>query len=220
MRAVNLLPRDADAGSSRGGRLPLVVAVGCVAAITLFAAFLGMQASAQADESRGDLELTEAALARIPAREQQPVAPDMSVERSNRIAALQSALSTRVPVDKVMRELSYVVPEDVWLNGLTVTVPTETGPAGAPAAPGSATETPATVTIKGATYSQSSIARFIARLSALSSLENVRLTESARVEPEAEAPTASGAKTKAPSKKKRVVVTFTATAEFDQGPTS
>ena len=205
MRAVNLLPRDADVGSSRGRTLPVVVTIGCVAAITVFAGFLGMQASAQADERRGDLELTEAAIARIPARERQPVAPDMSAERSNRISALQSALSTRVPVDKVMRELSYVVPEDVWLNGLTVTVPTETGPAGAPAGqatPGSATATPATVTVKGATYSQSSIARFIARLSALSSLENVRLTESARVEPQADAPTASGAKTKSKSKKK------------------
>jgi len=95
-----------------------------------------------------------------------------------------------------MRELTYVVPEDVWLNGLTVIVPTETGPGAGQTTPGSATETPATVTVKGATYSQASIARFIARLSALSSLENVRLTESARVEPQAAAPAAAGAKTK------------------------
>ena len=222
MRAVNLLPRDADVGGPSGKRLPLVVTIGLVAAVTLFAGFLGMQASAQADERRGDLELTEASLARIPKREQQPVAPDMSAERSNRVAAFQSALSTRVPVDKVMRELTYVVPEDVWLNGLTVIVPTETGPAAGQTTPGSATETPATVTVKGATYSQASIARFIARLSALSSLENVRLTESARVEPQADAPAAAGAKTKKPSKKQKqkVVVTFTATADLDQGPTS
>lgn len=224
MRAVNLLPRDADVGGSRGRTLPLTVSVGLVAAITVFAGFLGMQASAQADERRGDLELTEAALARIPKREQLPVAPDMSGERSNRVAAFQSALSTRVPVDKVMRELSYVVPADVWLNGLTVTVPAETGPtATAPAgqAPGAAT-TAATVTIKGATYSQASIARFLARLSALSSLENVRLTESARVEPQADTSTEPGAKAKAKKSKKtqRVVVTFTATADLDQGPTS
>ena len=182
-----------------------------------------MQASAQADERRGDLELTEVALARIPKREQLPVAPDMSGERSNRVAAFQSALSTRVPVDKVMRELSYVVPADVWLNGLTVTVPTETGPTAAPAgqAPGGAS-TAATVTIKGATYSQASIARFLARLSALSSLENVRLTESARVEPQADTSTEPGAKAKAKKSKKtqRVVVTFTATADLDQVPTS
>ncbi len=179
-----------------------------------------MRASAQADERRGDLELAEAALARIPTpQQQQPVAPDMTAERSNRVAAFQSALSTRVPVDRVMQQLSYVVPEDVWLNGLTVTIPTETGPVGAPATSG-ATTASATVTVKGATYSQTSIARFLGRLSALSSLENVRLTESSRVEPQAEASSDPGAKKKAAPKKQKVVVTFTATADLVQGQAS
>lgn len=219
MRAVNLLPRDADVAKSRGRTLPLVAVVACVAGVTVIAALLGMSASSQADEQRASLELTEAALARVPTREQQPVAPDMTAERSNRVAALQSALSTRVPVDKVMRDLTYVVPEDVWLNGLTVTIPTETGPATTPPA-AAAAGTAATVTVKGATYSQTSIARFLARLSALSTLENVRLTESSRVEPEAETSTGAGAKAKAKPKKRRVVVTFTATADLARGLTS
>lgn len=220
MRAVNLLPRDADVAKSSGKRLPVLLAVGCIAAVTVVVGQLGMQASAQADERRGDLELAEAALARIPTPEQQqPVAPDMTAERSNRVAAFQSALSTRVPVDRVMQQLSYVVPEDVWLNGLTVTIPTETGPVGAPATSG-ATTAAATVTVKGATYSQTSIARFLGRLSALSSLENVRLTESSRVEPQAEASSGSGAKKKTAPKKQKVVVTFTATADLVQGQAS
>jgi Tfp pilus assembly protein PilN len=220
MRAVNLLPRDADVAKSGGRRLPVLLAVGCVAAVTVVVGQLGMRASAQADERRGDLELAEAALARIPTPEQQqPVAPDMTAERSNRVAAFQSALSTRVPVDRVMQQLSYVVPEDVWLNGLTVTIPTETGPVGAPAAQNTTTAA-ATVTVKGATYSQTAIARFLGRLSALSSLENVRLTESSRVEPQAEASSDPGAKKKAAPKKQKVVVTFTATADLVQGQAS
>ncbi len=220
MRAVHLLPRDADVAKSGGRRLPVLLAVGCVAAVTVVVGQLGMRASAQADERRGDLELAEAALARIPTpQQQQPVAPDMTAERSNRVAAFQSALSTRVPVDRVMQQLSYVVPEDVWLNGLTVTIPTETGPVGAPATSG-ATTASATVTVKGATYSQTSIARFLGRLSALSSLENVRLTESSRVEPQAEASSDPGAKKKAAPKKQKVVVTFTATADLVQGQAS
>ncbi len=220
MRAVNLLPRDANVAKSGGRRLPVLLAVGCVAAVTVVVGQLGMRASAQADERRGDLELAEAALARIPTpQQQQPVAPDMTAERSNRVAAFQSALSTRVPVDRVMQQLSYVVPEDVWLNGLTVTIPTETGPVGAPATSG-ATTASATVTVKGATYSQTSIARFLGRLSALSSLENVRLTESSRVEPQAEASSDPGAKKKAAPKKQKVVVTFTATADLVQGQAS
>ena len=78
----------------------------------------------------------------------------------------------------------------------------------------------ATVTVKGATYSQTAIARFLGRLSALSSLENVRLTESSRVEPQAEASSDPGAKKKAAPKKQKVVVTFTATADLVQGQAS
>jgi Tfp pilus assembly protein PilN len=220
MRAVNLLPRDTDLGQS-GGRTKLVVAaVGGVAAVTLLAGLLRMNASGQVDEQRAALELTEAAIARIPVGDRQPVAPDMSAERNNRIAALQSALSTRTPVDKVMTQLSYVVPEDVWLSGLTVTIPSDaaatTPPAGqAPAA----TPTAATVTVNGATYSQSSIARFLARLAALSSLDNVRLTESSRVEPQSDSTEAPSGKART-KKKQKVVVTFTVTADLRQGLTS
>ncbi len=222
MRAVNLLPRDTDVAQS-GGRTKLVLAaVGGVAAVTLLAGILGMSASGQVDEQRASLELTEAAIARIPVRDRQPVAPDMSAERNNRISALQSALSTRTPVDKVMTQLSFVVPEDVWLNGLTVTIPSDAAPTtpSAGQAPG-ATTTAATVTVKGATYSQSSIARFLARLSALSSLDNVRLTESSRVEPQSDSAEAQTGKAKGkPKKKQKVVVTFTVTADLSQGLTS
>jgi Tfp pilus assembly protein PilN len=221
MRAVNLLPRDLEVVGSAGRTRLVLAAIGGVAAVTLLSGLLGMSASGQVDEQRASLELTEAAIARIPVKDRQPVAPDMSGERNNRIAALQSALSTRTPVDKVMTQLSYVVPEDVWLNGLTVTIPSDAAPTAPPAgqAPGAtATAAAATVSVKGATYSQTSIARFLARLSALSSLENVRLTESSRVEPQSdstEAPS-GGAKAK-PKKKQKVVVTFTVTADLNQG---
>jgi Tfp pilus assembly protein PilN len=190
-----------------------------MAAVTVLAGLLGMSASGQVAEQRASLELTEAAIARIPVKDRQPVAPDLSAERNNRIASLQSALSTRTPVDKVMTQLAYVVPEDVWLNGLTVTIPSDAAPTTPPAgqAPG-ATTTAATITVKGATYSQSSIARFLARLSALASLDDVRLTESSRVEPQTDSTEAQGGKAKAkPKKRQKVVVTFTVTADLRQG---
>jgi Tfp pilus assembly protein PilN len=222
MRAVNLLPRDTDVVRSAGKAKLALAAAGGIAAVTVLAGVLGMSASGQVDEQRASLELTEAAIARIPARDQGPVLPDMSSERSNRLAALQSALSTRTPVDAVMTQLAYVVPEDVWLNGLTVTIPSDAAtnpPAGQ--APG-ATPTAATVTVKGATFSQASIARFLARLNALSSLENVRLTESSRVEPQSDGAEGESGKAKAKSKpkKQKVVVTFTVTADLHQGLTS
>jgi Tfp pilus assembly protein PilN len=221
MRAVNLLPRDLESSSPGGTRRLVLAAVGGVAAVTLLAGILGMNASAKADEQRGSLELTEAAIARIPVKERQPVASDTTAERSSRIAALQSALSTRTPVDRVMAQLSYVVPEDVWLSGLTMTIPSDvasTPTAGQ--APG-AVATGATVTLTGATYSQAAIARFLARLSTLSALDNVRLTESNRVEPQAPAVSpADAGKAPAAAKKQKVVVTFTVTADLHQGTMS
>jgi Tfp pilus assembly protein PilN len=219
MRAVNLLPRDVEAVSSGGTRRLVLAAAGGLAAVTLLAGILGMNASSKVDEQRGSLELTEAAIARLPGKERQPVAPDMTAERSSRIAALQSALSTRTPVDRVMAELSYVVPEDVWLSGLTMTIPSEVA-----STPGQAPgddATGATVALTGATYSQAAIARFLSRLSTLSALDNVRLTESSRVEPQANPVAPAGGQTKPTgTKRQKVVVTFTITADLRQGATS
>ena len=218
MRAVNLLPRDLEAVSSGGTRRLVLAAAGGVAAVTVLAGILGMNASSKVDEQRGSLELTEAAIARLPANERQPVAPDMTAERSSRIAALQSALSTRTPVDRVMAQLSYVVPEDVWLSGLTLTIPSEVA-----STPGQATgadATGATVALTGATYSQAAIARFLARLSTLSALDNVRLTESNRVEPQANPVSPADQAKPTATKKQKVVVTFTVTADLHQGATS
>jgi Tfp pilus assembly protein PilN len=218
MRAVNLLPRDLEVVSSGGTRRLVLAALGGAAAVTLVAGILGMNASGKADEQRASLELTEAAIARIPVKEETPVAPNVTTERSDRIAALQSALSTRTPVDKVLTELSYVVPEDVWLSGLSVTIPSDVAATPTPGQAPGATATAASVVVSGATYSQTSIARFLARLSALSALDNVRLTESSRVAPQSDPTAPAGATSK--TKKQKIVVTFTITADLRQGATS
>jgi Tfp pilus assembly protein PilN len=213
MRAVNLLPRDVEQGRSRRRIPPILAVVGVVVAVTLLVGVLGMQASAQADGHRADLALTEAAIARLPKPVARPALPDVSAERSNRITALQSALATRVPVDKLLTELSYVVPDDVWLTGFTLSAPSEAAGQVAPSGSGVG----GSVTIEGSTYSQPAIARFLARLSTLPSLDRVRLTQSARVEPQV-AP--SDPKQKRPRAKPKVVVTFTVNADLADGKLS
>jgi Tfp pilus assembly protein PilN len=93
-----------------------------------------------------------------------------------RLAALNSALSTRVAYDRVLRQLALVLPDDVWLDGLTFggaaglsTTPTAAAPATPGAAPTSDTQ------ITGATYTTDGVARFLQRLSVLPTLENVAL---------------------------------------------
>jgi Tfp pilus assembly protein PilN len=213
MRAVNLLPRDLARERARSGRLPALVAAGGAAAVTTFAAVAFMSASGSVADQRSQLESVEAAIARIPQAAEPVVAPGtVTQERSDRAAALSAALATRAPVDRLLRELAYVLPEDAWLTGLSANAPSPVSPAGAPT--GAAAGTPG-VTIQGATYSHRSVARVLARFAALPTLTGVRLTASARVAPAAEADVAGTEAKKA--RKQRAVVTFTITAGLRTG---
>ena len=188
MRAVNLLPRDLERQRSDGGRAPVLLAGGGIAAVTAAAVVLFMSASGSVSEQRSQLESVEASIARIPAAGQPAVAPGtIAQERTDRVTALAAAMSTRVPVDRLLRELAYVLPEDAWLTGLTASAPTAAAPTGAPAGAAAPATSVPNVTIQGATYSHQSVARVLARLAALPTLSDVRLTASARIEPEAPA---------------------------------
>jgi Tfp pilus assembly protein PilN len=210
MRAVNLLPRDLERQRGEGGKAPLFVAAGGIAAVTAAAAMLFLAASGSIADQQSRLDSLEASIARIPNAGGQPaVAPGaIAQERADRVAALSAALTTQVPLDRLLRALAYVLPEDAWLTGMTATAPPTASTGGAPAA---APATAQGVTIQGATYSNLSVARVLARLSTIPSLENVQLTATAQVEPTT---TQSDGKSKKKQTKQKTVVTFTIDANI------
>jgi Tfp pilus assembly protein PilN len=213
MRAVNLLPRDLERSSSRGGRAPYLVAGGGIALVTVSAAFLFMSASGAVSDHQAQLESVEAAITRVPASRQPALESGaIAQERTDRVAALAAALTTRVPLDRLLRELALVLPEDAWLTALTASAPAGAAPGATPpgTVPGASATAPG-VTIQGATYSHESVARVLARLAALPTLTGVRLTESSRVDPGVDT---EGTKPKKPAKR---VVTFTITASVRPG---
>jgi Tfp pilus assembly protein PilN len=209
MRAVNLLPRDLESNRDHGGRTPLLVAAGGIAGVTAAAVVLFMSASGSVSDQKSQLASLEAAIASVPSPNQPAVAPaGITQERADRVAALSAALTFRVPLDRLLRELAYVLPEDAWLTGLTAAASPSSAVATAPAA----ATTVQGVTIQGATYSHASVARVLARFGAIPSLDHVRLTASARIEPAAPQP---GQKASEPKgKKQRTVVTFTIAADL------
>ena len=140
----------------------------------------------------------------------------LAQERADRVAALSAALSSRVPFDRLLREISYVLPEDSWLTGMSAAVPASELLTGTPggAAPSPASPAADGVTIQGATYSHDAVARVLARLAAVGSLENVRLAASARVEP----PEAAG--TQASKVPRKTIVTFSIAATLHAGGSS
>lgn len=219
MRAVNLLPRDEQRERLASARTSLLLAGGGVIVVTAFAMFLASSATGDASDSRTQLQAVETEIANLPKVADAVVTHGTIVrERSDRVAALSAALSTRVPFDRLLREISFVLPGDAWLTQLSATAPASSVPAVAGAAPPPQTSTtPAGVSIEGATYSHDSVARVLARLSVVPSLENVRLTSSARVEPSKESPREDGATE--PQVPRKPFVTFIVTASLRSGAT-
>jgi Tfp pilus assembly protein PilN len=176
MRAVNLLPTDVP---GEGRRLPPVpVLAGCVGVVLVTAvlALMFLSASSGVAKQRSALAQAQAAFAAIPAPPPAPVVDsDLSAQRLTRVTALSTALGQRVAWDRLLREVSQVVPSDVWLVTLSAQAPTST-PAVATTPPSAA---PATgFTLAGCTYSQESVARFLARLDVVPDLSSMTLGNS------------------------------------------
>ena len=178
MRAVNLLPRDLELGRKRPAT-PVIV--GCAGAVLATAVLAGgyLSASSKVGSEKRQLAAVQAKIAALPQPPQPPATiAALPTERQQRLAALATALSQRVAWDRVLREISLVLPDDVWLTSLEASAPT-------PPAPGAVTPAPGTVlptgfTIIGFTYSQNAVARLLARLSVVPDLEAVSLASSAQ----------------------------------------
>jgi Tfp pilus assembly protein PilN len=102
-------------------------------------------------------------------------------KREGRSLALAAAIGKRVAWDRILRRFALVLPDDVWLTGLTGNVPLESSsaatatPTVSSALPAEATE----LTINGYTYGQDSVARLLERLQVVPDLKNVQLKSSA-----------------------------------------
>ena len=179
MRAVNLLPRD----DGEGGRLapPISVLAACVGLVIVSAilAVMFLSASTKVANHRKALQQAQTQYAAIPTPAPPPeIASKLPDEQKTRVSALATALGQRIAWDRVLREVSQVVPSDVWLATLDATSPlldASTLP-GASASPGTL---PTGFVITGCTYSQDSVARFLARLDLVPDLTQMTLGKSA-----------------------------------------
>jgi Tfp pilus assembly protein PilN len=169
MRAVNLLPRDEVVKSFEAKRG--VAFGGAFGAALVAAALVSMTISAggAVGDKQAELDTIRAEIAAVPA----PVVKDTSTEdalaavKTARIGALSGALTSRVAWDRVLRQVSLVLPEDVWLTNLSAD------------APQAADAASSGFTLTGSTYSLNGVARFLSRLAVIPDLKNVRLQSSA-----------------------------------------
>ena len=184
MRAVNLLPKDDNRRSQKPQNVPTLVSTAVVVLVTGLVGL--MYFSAKTTAVAADLELQDAkaelALLPTPAEIAAKTAPQrqLATERDQRVSALSAALTHRIAWDRVLRQISLVLPEDVWLKAFLATSPVPAGST-APAAgpPGSP---PTLMTIEGYTYSHDAVARLLTRLTVIPDLRNVWLQKSTRTE--------------------------------------
>jgi len=174
MRAVNLLPRDAPVKSFAANRGIVFGGVGGAALVTAVLATMTLGAGGAVNQKQGELDSLRAQIAAVP----RPVAQgtsgeaQLAAEKGARVGALSLALGGRVAWDRVLRQVSLVLPEDVWLTTLSATAPSAAAASAAEGATGTG------FTLVGSTYSQDGVARFLSRLSVVPDLENVRLVSS------------------------------------------
>ena len=199
MRAVNLLPREPKLGSKRLGVAgQLAVLAPFVVVSLLVAGYL--LTSAKVNDRKATLQALRDELASLPAPPPQPqVSPELVALRDQRIAALSSALQTRLAWDRILRQISAVLPGDVWLTTLsaqqlapppvtstttsaTSTTSTTTTTSTTPAAPAAPVPPPTAgpLNAAGFTYSPEGVARLLTRLAVVPALQDVQLVSSSQ----------------------------------------
>ena len=186
MRAVNLLPREYQNAKSIRHEDPAVVvgsALGVIVMIALGSSFLVAHSHANAEQAqltKARLELAQLSQRKLavpkpkaPATPITPIVPPPAVtgQEASWLTAVTTNLSQRIAWDRILREVSLVIPDDVTLVQLTLTAPTvaSAGPAASP----NATQG---FVIQGSAFSYDSVARLLTRLALVPDLSNVTLS--------------------------------------------
>src|SRR5687768_8316397 len=119
MRAVNLLPRDdGRRRRTRAEQLPLIVGLGLLVLVTLALSAAFLMASSKASDKQAELDSLKGQIDILPPvpKGPTPIEVGLAGERTARVTALDTALGRRVSWDRVLRELSLVLPDDIWLT--------------------------------------------------------------------------------------------------------
>ena len=186
MRAVNLLPLEFRTRKSIREEDPAVVvgsALGLIVMIALGSAF--MMAHGKANGQLQRLKAAQLELAALSQRPHAPVKPahpltpitpivpppSITGEEQAWLSAVTTNLSQRIAFDRVLRDVSLVIPDDVTLTSMTMSAPLV-----AAVVPGVPTPTAQGFVISGNAYSYDSVARLLSRLSLVPDLSGVTLT--------------------------------------------
>jgi Tfp pilus assembly protein PilN len=103
---------------------------------------------------------------------------DFAQVKEARLASVRDLAAVRFDWERLMREVSHVIPDDVWLVDMTAS----SAPQGSTGDTGTATTAPVapSLSLTGCAKSQDSVANLMVRLRQLHRADDVQLSQSAR----------------------------------------
>jgi Tfp pilus assembly protein PilN len=187
MRAFDLMPRE-EAREKKGGHAGLQQIAVALLGVLVFAGLAGgyLFTGAGVTSKQSELDDLRAQLAELEVPAEKPdqgADAEAVAEGQARTTALATALASRIAWDRVLREVSLVVPDGVWLTQLTATTPNAAAGGAAAVAPAiAAGASPNTLAATGFATNQESVAVLLARFESIPELTSVQLLSSTRVD--------------------------------------
>jgi Tfp pilus assembly protein PilN len=180
MKAVNLIPGDqrrAKATGERSGASYIVLGVLAVLLVMAVAYVLSANSvndkTSKAAAAKQEADTLEAKAAQLDSF------TNFSSIKEQRLAAVVAAAETRFDWERLLRELSRVMPSGSWLQTTQASVLGDPNAVAAPTAAGvAATPSAPSATFVGCTPKQSEVAKILVRLRSLHRVVDVELNES------------------------------------------
>jgi type II secretory pathway pseudopilin PulG len=181
MKAVNLIPGDqrraTPTGSQAGGAYVVlgVLAVLLVMAVAYVLTSNGVNdKTSKAEQAGQQADALEAQASQLNAY------TDFASIKEQRLAAVATAAKTRFDWERLMREVSRVMPKGSWLQTTQASVTPDSATAAAVTPTPAAAPTGPQATFVGCTPKQSEVAKILVRLRAMHRVTDVELNQSLR----------------------------------------
>jgi Tfp pilus assembly protein PilN len=179
MKAVNLIPteqrRATPSGERSGGAYVVLGILGVLLVMAVAYVMTANNANSNktdALKAKQEADALEAQAAKLESY------TDFASIKEQRLAAVVTAAETRFDWERLMREISRVMPAGSWLQTTQASVLGNPADAGVPVADPAAAPTGPTATFVGCTPKQSEVAKILVRLRSLHRVTDVELNES------------------------------------------
>ncbi len=188
MRAVNLIPTEQRRAKATGKASGSAYAIVGVLAVVLVMAVAYVLTSNKVNEN--ETKATDAKQ-QADALEAQAAAlgsfTNFAAIKDQRLASVVTTAQTRFDWERLMREVSMLMPEGSWLRTTTASVVGEASATGEPAAATAGAALNPTATFVGCTKKQSEVATLMVRMGHLYRATDVKLNQSAQEAADGEA---------------------------------